>query len=138
MLADMTPMSTADAWAGSNPPILSMTPLLSALSIFDEVTMPVARARSVRLTGYLEALLREEVAGVGLDIVTPSDPAQRGSQLSVSVPGDAPAVCGRLRAVHGVVGDVRRPDVVRVAPAPLFATYHDCWRTARAFKEALS
>lgn len=138
MLADMTPMSTADAWAVSNPPILSMTPLLSALSIFDEVTMPVARARSVRLTGYLEALLREEVAGVGLDIVTPSDPAQRGSQLSVSVPGDAPAVCGRLRAVHGVVGDVRRPDVVRVAPAPLFATYHDCWRTARAFKEALS
>ncbi|HEY8081420.1 MAG TPA: kynureninase [Acidimicrobiales bacterium] len=138
MLAEMTPMSTADAWAVSNPPILSMTPLLAAMAVFDDVTMPVARARSVRLTGYLERLLDEEVGDVGLGIVTPRDPAQRGSQLSVRVPVDPDVVCERLRSVHGVVGDTRRPDVVRVAPAPLFATYHDCWRAARGFAESLS
>jgi kynureninase len=115
-----------------------MTPLLAAMAVFDDVTMPVARARSVRLTGYLERLLDEEVGDVGLGIVTPRDPAQRGSQLSVRVPVDPGVVCERLRSVHGVVGDTRRPDVVRVAPAPLFATYHDCWRAARGFAESLS
>jgi len=134
----LTPVATADAWAISNSSILSMTPLLSSLAIFDEVTMPIVRARSQRLTGYLARLVREEVADVGVSIVTPEDPDQHGSQLSVAVPGDPDVVAATLRATHGVLGDARPPDIVRLAPAPLFSTYHDCWRAARALREVLS
>jgi len=134
----LTPVATADAWAISNPSILSMAPLLSSLAIFDEVTMPTVRARSQRLTGYLARLVREEVADVGVSIVTPEDPEQHGSQLSVAVSGDPDVVASALRATHGVLGDARPPDIVRLAPAPLFSTYHDCWRAARALREVLS
>lgn len=138
MLPELTPVATADAWAISNPPILSMAPLRSSLAIFDELTMPVLRARSERLTTYLAQLLADEVAAAGVSMVTPSDPAQRGNQLSVAVPGDPSEVVARLRAEHGVMGDARPPDVVRLAPAPLFCTYHDCWRAARALREVLT
>jgi len=134
----LTPVATADAWAISNPPILSMAPLLSSLALFDEFTMPVLRARSERLTGYLERLLVDEVASRGISIVTPSNTAERGSQLSVAVPGDPSVVSDRLTAEHGVLGDARLPDIVRLAPAPLFSTYHDCWRAVRALDEVLS
>ena len=137
MRPELDPVGTADDWAISNPPILSMAPLRSALALFDEVTMPVLRARSERLTGYLARRLTDEVSSLGAAIVTPSDPAQRGCQLSIAVPGDAARVADRLRAEHGVLGDARPPDVVRLAPAPLFSTYHECWRAARALREVL-
>jgi kynureninase len=138
MLPELTPVATADAWAISNPPILSMAPLRSSLAIFDEFTMPVLRARSERLTAYLTQLVTEEVAVKGLSIVTPSDPARRGNQVSFAVPGDPGRMVERLRAEHGVLGDARPPDIVRLAPAPLFCTYHDCWRAARALQEVLT
>jgi kynureninase len=138
MLPELTPIATADAWAISNPPILSMAPLLSSLAIFDELTMPVLRARSERLAAHLAQLLAEEVAVAGVSLVTPSDPAQRGNQLSVAVPGDPAEVVERLRAEHGVLGDARPPDIVRLAPAPLYCTYHDGWRAARALREVLT
>ena len=138
MRPELTPVATADAWAISNSSILSMVPLCSSLAIFDEVTMPVLRARSVRLSGYLDGLLREEVAATGISIVTPQDPEQRGSQLSVAAPQDPMGVVERLRGTYGVLGDARPPDIVRLAPAALFSTYHDCWRAARALREVLS
>ena len=136
MLAELTPIATADAWAVSNPSILSMTPLVAALGVFDDVGMPAIRARSVRLTAYLEQLLVGEPGEASLRVVTPSDPEARGCQLSVSVAGVLPEIAQSLRARHGVVCDVRPPDVVRLAPAPLFCTFHDCWRAARALREA--
>jgi kynureninase len=138
MRPELTPVDTADAWAISCPPILSMAPLRSSLAIFDELTMPVLRARSERLTGFLTQLLTEEVADRAISIVTPTDPEQRGNQLSLAVPGDCARVAERLREEHGVLGDSRPPDVVRLAPAPLFCTYHDCWRAARALREVLT
>jgi kynureninase len=136
MRPEVDPPATATAWAISNPPILSMAPLAASLAVFDDVTMPAVRARSVRLTGYLEALL-EEVAGLGVELVTPRDPAARGCQLSVHVPGAPSEVVARLRRDHGVVCDARPPDIVRLAPAPLFCTYHDCWRAAVALREVV-
>ncbi|MFD2416250.1 kynureninase [Amycolatopsis pigmentata] len=127
------PPSTVDAWQVSNPPILAMSPVRTSLAIFDEVGMETLRARSIRLTGYLESLLDEFVpAGV----LTPRDPARRGCQLSLQV-ADADEVTKRLRAEHGVCADARRPDVVRLAPVPLYSSYHDCWRAATALKEVL-
>jgi kynureninase len=137
MRPDLDVRVTADAWAISNPPILSMAPLVASLSVFDDVTMPVVRARSVRLTGYLESLLDAMAGDVGIELLTPTDPAARGCQLSIHVPSSPSDVVARLRA-HGVVCDARPPDVVRLAPAPLFCTYHDCWRAAVALQEVLS
>ena len=137
MRPELTRVSTADAWAVSCTSILSMAPLRVALGIVDEFGMGELRARSVRLTGYLERLLAEEL-GELCTIVSPIDPAQRGCQLSVAVRTDASAVADRLRSVHGVVCDARPPDVVRLAPAPLYTTFHDCWRAAAALHEVLA
>jgi kynureninase len=69
-------------------------------------------------------------------VITPRDPARRGCQLSVAVDG-ARELAGRLRDEHGVVGDFREPDVLRLAPTPLYNTFHDCWRAAAALDEVL-
>lgn len=125
------PVDTADSWQLSNPPILAMAPVLASLRMFDEVGMDALRARSVRLTGHLAALL----AALGpFDLLTPREPARRGAQLSVRVP-HAQRVCARLRHEHGVVADAREPDVVRLAPAPLYCTHHDVWRAATGLRE---
>jgi kynureninase len=138
MRPSLDPVDSADAWAISNPSILSMAPLRAALQVFDEVTMAVVRARSVRLTAYFERLVREVVGVDRVAVVTPSDPSARGCQLSLAVRADPEAVVASLRRDHGVIGDARPPDVVRLAPAPLFCTYHDCWRAAVALRAVLS
>ena len=134
----VTPVDTADSWQISNPPILSMTAVLLSLEMFDETGMPVLRERSVRLTGYLERLLDEVLAGRPAAIITPRYPAQRGAQLSVQVEGqDVGPLTEALRLQHGVYADARRPDVIRLAPTPLYNTYHDCWRAAGALGRVL-
>ena len=137
---EMTPTSrppaTVEAWQVSNPPIFSMGPVRTSLELFDRVGMSALRERSVRLTGYLESLLDEVAATRPLSIVTPRDPTRRGAQLSVRVP-DAKELSRRLRDDHGVVADEREPDIVRLAPVPLYSTYHDCWRAATALRESL-
>jgi kynureninase len=80
------------------------------------------------LTGYLAELL------TGFDVLTPTDPARRGAQLSLRIQ-DAGAVSRRLRFEYGVIADSREPDVLRLAPVPLYSTYHDCWRAATALTE---
>jgi kynureninase len=133
------PVDTADAWQLSNPPILAMAPVLASLRIFDEVGMVALRERSVRLTGYLEALLDGMAADRPPRVITPRDPARRGAQLSVRIgAGSAQAVCDRLRREHGVIADAREPDVVRFAPAPLYCTHHDAWRAAKALATVVS
>jgi kynureninase len=122
------PVSTADAWQVSNPPILAMAPLRVSLEMFDRVGMPALRGRSERLTGYLASLLDQVPA---VRVVTPADPARRGCQLSVRV-SEAGKLARILRDEEGVVADVREPDTIRLAPVPLYSTYHDCWRAAEA------
>jgi kynureninase len=129
----VTPIDTADAWAVSNPPILAMAPVLASLRIFDEVGLASLREKSVRLTGYLESLLDE----IGVQFITPRDPDRRGAQLSVRLSADAAAVSAALRREHAVIADSRKPDVLRLAPAPLYNTFHDCWRAASALAAVL-
>lgn len=134
MRPTVDPVDTADSWQLSNPPIFAMAPVLASLEMFAEVGMDNLRGRSVRLTGYLESVLDELLGDRPVRIITPRDPAQRGAQLSVQLPR-AREVCRRMRREHGVVADAREPDVIRLAPAPLYVTYHDCWRAAHALVE---
>lgn len=134
---EMSPVSrpplSADAWQVSNPPILAMAPVRTSLALFDSVGMAALRARSQRLTGYLAALLAP-LTGTGgaVRLVTPVEPDRRGCQLSLRIAGRAAAVSDRLARGHGVVTDAREPDIVRMAPVPLYSSYHDCWRAADA------
>jgi kynureninase len=129
----ITPPRSAAAWALSNVPVLSTAPLLASLEIFDGVGLDALRGKSVRLTRYLESAL----AGV-VEVITPSPHGRRGAQLSLRVEGRSPAeVVRRLRSEHGVFADAREPDVVRLAPAPLYNTFADCERAADALAAVL-
>jgi len=127
------PAAGADGWQVSNPPILSMAPLAASLAIFDEATMPALRERSVRLTGYLERCLGA-IGGDRVRIITPREPHRRGAQLSVRVAEDPkgqdpkeqdPKQLRDALERAGCVCDFRPPDVVRIAPAPLYVTFED-------------
>lgn len=131
-------IESADSWAMSNPPILAMAPVLTSLEMFDEVGMPALRARSVRLTAYLEGLLQQVCKERPMRIITPSDPDRRGAQLSVQFDDiDVSALVRDLRHRHGVIADARQPDVVRFAPVPMYSTFHDCWRAAVALAKEI-
>ncbi len=132
------PPARADAWQVSNPPILALSAVRTSLELFDRVGMEALRRRSVALTGYLEALLEPLAGDDVLRIVTPRDPERRGAQLSLRLPGgDVHTITDRLRDEHGVIVDSRPPDLVRLAPAPLYSSYHDCWRAADALGRVL-
>ena len=117
------PIAGAEGWQLSNPSILSMAALRASMDIFDEVGMERLRAKSERLTTYLEFLL-EQKPQEGFSIITPRDPAQRGAQLSLRVTKNGRAVCESL-AQHGIICDWREPDIMRVAPVPLYNSFLD-------------
>jgi len=125
------PVPGADGWQLSNPPILSMAPLRASLDLFDEAGMAALRAKSERLTGYLEFLIGRLPPGVA-EIVTPDDPAARGCQLSLRAPR-ASELTGALRE-RGIVTDFRPPDAIRVAPVPSYNTFHEVWRFWQALE----
>ena len=126
---EFVPMAGAEGWQLSNPPVLGLAPLLASLEIFDEAGMERLREKSLKLTAYLEYLLKEKLAEE-VEILTLADPARRGCQLSLRLHA------GRNVARHvfeqleeaGVTGDWREPDVIRVAPVPLYNSYTDVCR----------
>jgi len=138
MAAVARPPATADAWQVSNPPIFSMGPVRTSLGIFDKIGMTTLRERSLRLTAYLETLLDGITPDRPIEIVTPRDPQRRGAQLSLrSSGGGAGELAHLLRHEYGVIADSREPDILRLAPMPLYSSYHDCWRAADALARAV-
>jgi kynureninase len=131
---EFVPVPSADAWQISNPPIFSMAPLRASLAIFDEARgMEALRAKSIKLTGYLEFLLAE--AGSNrFTVITPRETEARGCQLSILVQEHAKELFGKLEAA-GVKCDFREPNVIRVAPIPLYNTFHETWRFAKILAE---
>ena len=142
---EFIPVPSADGWQISNPPIFSMAPLRASLSIFDEAGgMEALRAKSIKLTGYLQSLI--EIAGHlklatgrvrptgGLTVITPSETDARGCQLSIQVHEHPRELFRKLEAA-GVKCDFREPNVIRAAPAPLYNTFHEVWRFARILAE---
>ena len=129
MAPDFVPAAGADGWQLSNPPVLALAPLRASLALFDRVGMPALRARSRELTGLLEALVDARLADT-LDVLTPREPERRGCQLSLRVRAGREA--GRALfehlCAHGVLGDWREPDVIRISPAPLYNRYSDVLR----------
>jgi kynureninase len=132
---EFRPITGAEGWQLSNPPIFQMAALRASLEIFDAAGMPALREKSLKLTGYLEFLLGE-IHDDRISVITPNDPAQRGCQLSIRVKDADKSLFNAITAC-GVFADWREPDVIRVAPVPLYNSFADVYSFIEILKECL-
>ena len=123
------PIPTAEAWQISNAPIMGMAPLISSMEIFDKVGMKAIHRKGMELSSYMEYLLKETLPQVS--IITPIN---RGCQLSIIVPGGREIFDFLID--NGVVCDWRNPDVIRVAPHPLFNSFTEIFKFVKILKKA--
>jgi kynureninase len=121
---DFVPIIGAEGWQISNSPVLSMACLRESMSIFDEAGMKDIRTKSELLTGYLEYLVK--TISDNVEIITPFIPSERGNQLSLVMKENGEVVFNEL-GEKGVVCDWREPDVIRIAPSPLYNSYADIY-----------
>ena len=129
------PIAGAEGWQISNPPILQMASLRASLEIFAEAGMSALRERSVRLTAYLEQMLAA-IDDDRISVITPTDPGQRGCQLSIRVKNADKSLFTAI-SERGVVADWREPDVIRVAPVPLYNSFGDIQKFVRILGSVL-
>ncbi len=130
-----TPIAGAEGWQISNPPILQMASLHASLEIFAEAGMAALRAKSVRLTSYLEHLLAT-IDDDRITVITPADADERGCQLSIRVKNADKSLFTAI-SERGVVADWREPDVIRVAPVPLYNSFDDVQKFVEILRSVL-
>ncbi|MFM2265231.1 MAG: hypothetical protein RLZ77_651, partial [Bacteroidota bacterium] len=132
------PVQGAEGWQISNLPILSLAPYLASVHLFDEVGMPALVAKRDKITSYLEFILAEisrEVQGA-FEVITPSNPLERASQLSVFLHGEGRRLFDYLMQ-NGVITDWREPNVIRLAPVPLYTSYEDMYQFGQVLKAGI-
>jgi kynureninase len=125
-------MDGAEGWQLSNPPILSMAAIKASLDLFDEVGMDALREKSEKLTGYFEFLIRE-IDSEYIKIITPSNPKERGCQISIQVKNADKSLHTKLTKQY-VITDWREPDVLRCAPVPMYTSFEDVYRMVSILK----
>jgi len=131
------PMPGADGWQLSNGNIISTAAHLAALELFDEIGIEKLREKSLQLTGYLEFLIKDIAGDSGVfEIITPSEPERRGCQLSIFFHKDGRRLFDALAAA-GVIADWREPNVIRIAPVPLYNRFEDVYLFANILKKNL-
>jgi kynureninase len=135
---EFVPISGAQGWQISNPPVLSAAPLLASLAIFQSAGMRRLREKSIALTGYLQQLIEAKLPGL-VHSITPSAASERGCQLSLRLERSPAAAkrCYDLLTAAGVVADWREPDVLRVAPIPLYNSFSDVFAAVDALSRAV-
>jgi kynureninase len=131
---DITP--GAEGWQLSNPPILSMAAIKASLDLFNEVGMTALRQKSIKLTAYLEFLINE-LNNPHINIITPTNPNERGCQLSIQVKNADKTLHKQLIENH-VITDWREPDVIRCAPVPFYNSFEDVYHMVEILKNLLS
>ncbi|HEX8396852.1 MAG TPA: kynureninase [Pyrinomonadaceae bacterium] len=135
MGSKFVPLRGAEGWQLSNPPIFQLAALKTSLDIFEQAGMRNLIEKSKKLTAYLEFLL-EEIRDERISVITPSNPDERGCQLSIRVQ-DADKHLFNSISEKGVYADWREPDVIRVAPVPLYNSFMDVFRFAEILKVCL-
>ena len=132
------PVHGADGWQISNLPVLSLAPYLASVDMFDEIGMDVLIEKRNLITSYLEFILQEidkEVDST-FEIITPSNPAERASQLSVLLHGEGRSLFDYLME-NGVITDWREPNVIRLAPVPLYTSFADMYEFGQILKSGI-
>jgi kynureninase len=112
-----------------------MTPQLISIGQYDRVGVEALRRKSERVTGYLESWI-DRVSNGRIETITPKNPAERGCQLSLLIRSGARELFDGIRA-RGILPDFRQPDVIRMAPVPMYNTFHDVWRVGQALEALL-
>ena len=131
------PIPGADGWQLSNMNIVSTAAHLASLEIFEEAGIAQLRKKSLKLTAYLETLLiSSETLQGKIEIITPSNPEERGCQLSLFLAKNGKEIFNYLIA-HGVVLDWREPNVIRVAPTPLYNTFEEVFIFVKTLEDAI-
>jgi kynureninase len=118
------------------PPILGLTALEVGVDLMLEASMSAVRAKSVRLTEMFDVLVTQELGSGTLALVSPSDPAMRGSQLCYAHENGWPIM--RALIDRGVIGDFRAPDILRFGFTPLYVGYADAWDAVAALKSIVT
>jgi kynureninase len=127
------PIKGAEAWQLSNPPILSMAALRSSIELFDNIGMDTLRKRSRLLTSYMENMICS-INNSNIDIITPSESDNRGSQLSLAIHSDEKDIESFLKTKN-IICDFRKPNVIRAAPCAFYNSYKDIYSFVQALKE---
>lgn len=133
------PVKGADGWQISNLPILSLAPYLASCEIFEEIGMDALIEKRDKITAYLEFILHEVEKEVGgnFEIITPSNPTERASQLSILLHGEGRTLFDYLME-NGVITDWREPNVIRLAPVPLYCSYEDMYNFGQILKAGIA
>ncbi len=129
------PAPGAEGWVNSNAPMLSLAAIKASMQIFEELSMKQLLNKSHQLTGYLEHLILQ-LKNERIEIITPSNPQERGCQLSIRVKGSGKALFHKIHS-RGVIGDWREPDVIRISPTPLYNSFADVWKFVQILKDCL-
>lgn len=127
------PKNTAESWQMSNAQVFNMVAHNASLDIYDKTSMADLRAKSEKLTGYMEYLLKEVEDILPFVIITPDHPRRRGCQLSLLFSDRGREVFEKLTE-NGIVADWREPNVIRIAPVPLYNTFEDCYKFYEVLK----
>lgn len=138
MEPNFDPVHGADGWQISNLPVLSLAPYLASVEMFDEVGMDALIAKRDTITAYLEFILHEidkEVKG-NFEVITPANPKERASQLSVFLHGEGRSLFDYLMK-NGVITDWREPNVIRLAPVPLYCSFEDMYEFGQVLKRGI-
>ncbi|WP_405291189.1 kynureninase [Algibacter sp. Ld11] len=136
MRGEFDQLPGAEGWQLSNPPILSMAAIKASLDMFHDVGIDKLTAKSKKLTGYFEFLLHD-LGEDAIKIITPTNPDERGCQLSIQVKNANKALHNKLTE-SGVISDWREPDVIRCAPVPLYNSFEDVYRLVEKLKTILN
>ncbi len=128
-------MPGAEGWQLSNPPILSMAAIKASLDMFGAVGMDALRKKSEKLTGYFEYLINQ-IGSDSIRIITPSNPKERGCQLSIQVKNADKTLHAKLTE-NNIITDWREPDVIRCAPVPMYNSFEDVFRMVTVLKTLL-
>jgi kynureninase len=136
---EFTPIAGAEGWQISNPPILSTAPLLASLEIFKRADIRRLREKSLLLTAFLQELVEGLLPGL-VDIITPGAAGDRGCQLSLRIakPAREARRCHERLTAAGVIGDWREPDILRLAPTPLYNSFSDVFRAVDVLTRAIA
>jgi kynureninase len=126
MQKGFVPAKGAASWQMSNAPVFNMVAHRASLDLFDKATLPALREKSLRMTAYLAYLL-QQLNNLSFTIITPNNPERRGAQLSLLFAEKGKEVFTALTN-NGVIADWREPNVIRIAPVPMYNNFEDCHR----------
>ena len=140
MQPGFNPMKGAEGWQLSNAPVLGMAAHLASLDIFEEAGMERIGEKRDLITAYLEFVIdtisEKNKARCTFELITPRDKTKRGAQLSIMAQGQGKALFDALTE-EGVVADWREPNVIRIAPAPLYTSFEDCYWFGQLLEKAI-